>query len=61
MKSISVDQIAQNCTYLIEPQSFTIVGGTMTVCWINSNGIPVMHVTGYNENGQVLTDDYYTF
>ncbi len=61
MKPISVNDISLNCNYFTAPESFAVEGGVITHCWINNNGIPVLHITGYNLNGEILTDGYYTF
>lgn len=61
MKFILVSEIAPNCNYLTPPQSFPIEGGIITHSWIDNNGVPVLHITAYNLNEEVLTDDYYTF
>ena len=61
MKLISVNDIFPNCNYFTPPESFAVEGGIITYCWINNNKIPVLHITGYNLNGEILTDAYYTF
>lgn len=61
MRKVNVEEINSTGVYLSEPQSFHVEGGIITHSWINNGGQPILCISTCQENGQILTTDYYTF
>jgi len=56
-----IKDIPQGCSYYSSPDSFYVEGGIIIYSWLNNNGQPILCISTCQENGQILTTDYYTF